>query len=406
MPIRNGIDQLTTPAIAAKLKNKRLGVLCHAASVDRNMQHVVSILANTGCQIQRIFAPEHGLSGNEQAMDPVADRTQATLTDANRIVSLYGNNFNSLKPTPEHLQDIDLIVIDLQDIGARYYTYIWTAWLMIQAAAEAGCGVLLLDRLNPLGRQVEGPAIFDDYRSFVGLESIPNRHGLSYGELLGWLIKTHQILIDWEVVTVKNGSAKHYFDEQHSAETHNAETHSIGSAQWVLPSPNMPTLDTAIVYPGMCLLEGTNISEARGTTKPFELLGAPWIDSEKLASQAGSQIEGAQLRATGFKPTFEKHAGTDCHGVQVHVVDRDQFRPLFTTVVLIQTIYELWPKDFEWRTTEYEFVTKHPAIDLLAGGDWLRKGIESGLRANALSEHWSAYEQQFKNETSAFHLYD
>jgi len=397
MSIRNGIDQLSDSAIVSQLRNKRIAVLCHAASVDRNMQHVVSLLTNLGLDIKRIFAPEHGLSGNEQAMDPVANNSQAR-DAAQKVISLYGDSFESLKPTREQLSEIDLIVIDLQDIGARYYTYIWTSWLMIQAAAEMDCKIILLDRLNPLGRHVEGPAILEGYESFVGLASIPNRHGLSYGELLSWLISKHKIAVDWHVVPVQNGNPALYFDKQ--------QTGPFPGAGWVLPSPNMPTLDTAIVYPGMCLLEGTNISEARGTTRPFELFGAPWIDSTALIELASPQINGAMLRATGFKPTFEKHANVDCYGVQLHVTNRDEFRPLFAAIVLIQSIYELWPTAFEWRTTEYEFVTKHPAIDLLAGGDWLRKGIEAGKRAHDLSQHWSTYEKQFGQETAKFHLYD
>ncbi|MFT6398803.1 MAG: hypothetical protein ACJAYU_003565 [Bradymonadia bacterium] len=278
-------------------------------------------------------------------------------------VSLYGDSFESLAPTVDQLADLDVVVIDLQDVGARYYTYVYTAMMTAEAASAAGVDVLVLDRPNPIAAAIEGPDIQDGFESFVGMLPLPNRHGLTLAEVLRYASNRgrggHV-----QVISAEGWQRDAYFDEH--------------DAPWVMPSPNMPTLDTAIVYPGMCLLEGTNASEGRGWTRPFEVFGAPYVDAYLLAETLrGLELPGVLYRPLSFEPTFQKWGKTRCSGLQVHVSDRSTFNSYETGAAIVWAMASLFD-EFGWRDEAYEFVEDIPAIDLLFGSAAPREAIERG----------------------------
>jgi len=355
-------------------------VLAHPASVDRGIEHISDVLARIGVKPVLFFGPEHGYGGEAQDMIDVPDardkRTGAP------IVSLYGDRFEDLSPKPEHLASIDLLLIDLADVGARFYTFVWTALLATRAAAKANVPVILLDRPNPIGgspRLVEGRSQRPEFKSFVGLESVPIRHGLTPGEIVALFARRDGIQLGYalSIVAVEGWDRDKYAD--------------AWDRPFVMPSPNMPTCCTSIVYPGGCLLEGTNLSEGRGTTRPFEIVGAPWIDGHQLAhGLRASGLTGFVARPLTFRPTFQKHAGQICGGVQIHVTDRYAFRPVATYAALVALARRQTPHNFAFRTEKYEYVDTIPAFDLLTGSDEARRAIEAGEDARSVAEFVSA----------------
>jgi len=376
------------------LRGVRCGLLCHPASVSGDLRHAVDAVRDSGAQLRCLFGPEHGIFG--EAQDMVGVESGCHPRHGTQVHSLYGSSEESLRPRPEWLEDLDLVLIDLQDVGSRYYTYVWTMVLTIQACADAGRRVAVLDRPNPIGgSQIEGPGIEEGCRSFVGLHSVPVRHGLTAGELAR-LVTAEAGLegkVDLTVVPMLGWQRELMFDAT--------------GLHWVLPSPNMPAPSTALVYPGGCLLEGTNLSEGRGTTQPFEIVGAPWVDGWTLAQALGQEdLPGVRFRPTTFWPTFHKHGGQSCGGVQVHVVDRRAFRPLRTFVALLGAVHRLWPGQFRWRAQPYEFVHDRPAIDLLAGGSWLREGVERDVPLAQLADGWAVAESEFEDRRRGWLLYD
>lgn len=372
------------------LAGKRVGLIANPTTVDARLRHAVDLLAaHPRVDLRVLFGPEHGLRGDAQYMIAV-DAARDPRTGL-PVHSLYGADEASLTPRPETLDGLDAVVFDIQDVGARYYTYVWTMVLAMRACAEAGVGFVVLDRPNPLGgREVEGGAIEPGYHSFVGLCSVPNRHGLTAGEIARWIAHREALDVDLEVVTMQGWQRDMYFEDT--------------SLPWVMPSPNMPTRDTALVYPGMCLLEGTELSEGRGTTRPFELAGAPFVDGHALAA-ALEGLPGLCARPVVFTPTFEKHTGQPCGGVQLHVTDRAGFRPYLTGVAFLRAARDLWPERFAWRAHAYEFVDHIPAIDLLAGSPALRQGIEAGASLDELAATWAAAEAAFREQRDPWLLY-
>jgi uncharacterized protein YbbC (DUF1343 family) len=356
----------------ALLAGRRVGVLCHPASVAGDLTHVVDRLIEIGIRPQRLFGPEHGVRGEAQDMagvDGGYDRRTGI-----PVSSLYGSAFESLTPTEADLADIDVLVVDLQDIGSRYYTYVWTMGLAMTAAAAAGVSVVVLDRPNPLGGiLIEGGPVSPGYESFVGLGSVPVRHGLTIGEMakliaagISWGPAPFDkpLNLDLTIVAMRGWRREMGFEDT--------------GQPWVLPSPNMPTVDTAFVYPGLCLVEGTNLSEGRGLTRPFEIVGAPFLDGDRWARDlAAMNLPGVRLRPLSFRPTFHKFAGDSCGGLQLHVIDRTTFRPYRTGLALLACARAQARDQFSWRTEPYEFV-RHPiAIDLLNGTDAIRLRMES-----------------------------
>lgn len=371
-----GIDQISGNQLAQlrrRLRDSRIGVLTHAAAVDRRGRSTLAVLEELGVTPRVIFAPEHGLDAVAQAEEPVDSVVgSAELDVATPIVSLYGRSKEELSPRPEQLAELELLLIDLQDVGSRYYTYVWTALLAARAAHAAGVHVVVLDRPNPISgdpASLEGVPQAPEFLSFVGLEPLPIRHGLTLGEILVSFFERDGIALGAEgalsVVPVRGWER--------------LRTADAWGRPFVPPSPNMPTLETALVYPGGCLVEGTNLSEGRGTTAPFQTVGAPFLDGRELARRMeAAGTLGAWLRPVSFRPSFEKHAGQLCQGVMVHVTNPQMFRPVATYLALITLAQKLAPDAFTFRETPYEFETTRPAFDLLTGSDKARQAILAG----------------------------
>lgn len=366
----------------------RAGVLCHQASVDRALNHVVPLLQKCGVTLTALFAPEHGLWGTAQDQIPV-DSIQ--LSPALPVHSLYGHR---RAPRPEDLSGMDVLICDLQDVGSRYYTFIWTMALAMQVCAMMKKKFIVLDRPNPLGGEIlEGPVLDMNFASFVGLYPLPVRHGLTIGEIARWLNATFKIQADLEVIPMRGWRRAMAFDDT--------------GLPWVLPSPNMPTVDTAFVYPGACLVEGTQLSEGRGTTRPFEIMGAPYIDPERFAAALNDRgLPGVHFRACRFEPTFHKFAGESCGGAQWHVTDRKRFKPFFTGLAWLQTARALYPDAFAWRPPPYEYETEKMPFDILCGTDQIRPVIEHNASLAALARSWRRELAAFERERAPFLLYN
>jgi uncharacterized protein YbbC (DUF1343 family) len=359
--VRTGLDRIAdgdTKAVRL-IAGRRIGLLAHAASVNRALRPAAAVLESAGAQVAALFGPEHGFAGAAQDMEGVRSEDRAEVP----LYSLYGDDAADLSPKPDWFADLDAIVIDLQDIGSRYYTYVWTAALTMKAATSAGVEIIVLDRPNPLGGiRVEGAPQRHGYLSFVGLYPIAVRHGLTIAELLQWVGDRERLEQEALHVVPMDGWQRRM-------------TFIDTGLPWVMPSPNMPTFDTAVVYPGGCLVEGTTLSEGRGTTRPFELWGAPGLD---IATMAELDLHGAMLRPVEFVPTFHKHACKPCRGVQVHVTDPWVFRPYEGYLRMLAAVLPSLDPSARWRTEEYEFVTDRLAIDLLTGGPEFREAVDAG----------------------------
>jgi uncharacterized protein YbbC (DUF1343 family) len=362
------------------LRGARVGLVVHPASVNRKLEHAAAVCGRSKkFQLAALFGPQHGILG--QTQDNMVEwegfRDPATNIP---VYSLYGK---TRKPTHEMLSNIDALVIDLQDVGARYYTFIWTLELCMQACGSLGKTVIVLDRPNPInGQAMEGPMLKPEFASFVGLRPLPVRHGMTIAEIGAYLQDTFHPGLDYRVIPMQGWKRKMWFDQT--------------GLPWVLPSPNMPTLDTALVYPGMCLLEGTNISEGRGTTRPFEIFGAPFIHAETLVSVLNEfKLPGVVFRPLSFEPTFQKHVNMLCNGAQIHVMDKEKFRPFKTGLAILKAIHNTYPRDFAWKQPPYEYEEVLLPIDILAGTDRLRKDIESWADLGRMETWW-------KEDTKAF----
>jgi uncharacterized protein YbbC (DUF1343 family) len=374
------------------LRGLRVGLVCNPTAVDRRLRHAADVLsAAPGVRLVALFGPEHGVRGDVQYMAAVDDeRDRVTGLP---VHSLYGSSPESLRPRRSQLAKLDALVFDVQDVGARYYTYQATMMLCMEAAAEAGLRLVVLDRPNPIGgRGVEGPALRPGFQSFCGMHDLAVRHGMTVGELAALFREERGLDLDLEVVPCEGWRRRRTFTDT--------------GLPWVLPSPNMPTPDAALVYPGMCLLEGTNLSEGRGTTRPFHLLGAPWLDGGQLAHDLEAErLPGVRFRAAGFTPTWDKHAGRLCHGVELHVHDPEAFRPFRTGLACVAVARAQDPDRFAWRTEPYEFVTGIPAFDLLCGSDRERLAIEAGAGWRELARSFAGEERAFGRRRTRFLRY-
>jgi uncharacterized protein YbbC (DUF1343 family) len=358
--MRSGLEVLLQEE-PIDLAGVRFGLLANHASVDREFRGTCGLLAQRyPAGLQALFSPQHGYWSVQQANmveSPHAIHPRLRVP----IYSLYSE---IRRPRPEMLNGLNLLIVDLPDVGTRVYTYVWTLLHCLRACAEANLEVLILDRPNPLGgEQVEGAVLGADYRSFVGEACIPMRHALTVSELGRWLNESQQIRAKLQVVPLEGWDRRCVFDET--------------GLPWVPPSPNLPTFVSALVYPGQVLLEGTNLSEGRGTTTPFEVVGAPFIDSERLADELNDRaLPGVRFRPVRFRPTFDKWQGAECGGVQWHVTDAHEFRPYATTLHLLSVIKMHWPDEFEWLPPPYEYETQKPPIDILSGDDRLRVWLD------------------------------
>ena len=393
MAVRTGLEVCAATGFAM-LQGKAVGAIVNPTSVDARFRHLVDLLsAAPGVTLRALFGPEHGVRGEAQYMEAVGD----VPTDARTglpIYSLYGSTLESLSPRPEWLAGLDALVFDIQDAGSRYYTYIYTMALAMKAAARAKVAFYVLDRPNPIdGVHVEGNLVGEAYRSFVGLYALPNRHGMTAGELARYFNQEEGIGCELAVVPCEGWSRAQYWNET--------------GLHFIPPSPNMPTPDTALVYPGMCLGEGTNVSEGRGTCRPFELFGAPFLRSDALVELlVREDLPGVAFRPASFTPTFDKHRGISCQGAMIHVTDRAAFCPLRTGIAIFKAVREVGGDAFAWRTHAYEFVDQIPAFDLLCGTDQVRLGIDAGWPLDRLVEGFDAQAAAFDWKRRPYLLYD
>jgi uncharacterized protein YbbC (DUF1343 family) len=390
--VSTGLDRWVAEDFAS-IRGQRLGVIANPTSVDHRIRHIADHLRQaSGVNLSALFGPEHGIRADAQDMIGVTSSVDSRTNVP--VHTLYGPSVESLTPTAEQLDGLDALIFDVQDVGSRYYTFAATMLYAMRAAEPMGLRFYVLDRPNPIGGQtIEGPTIRPGFESFVGPHPLPIRHGMTVGELARMFLEECAIDLELEVVPCQGWSRDMLWDET--------------GLPWVLPSPNMPTPDTTLVYPGGCLIEGTNLSEGRGTTRPFELWGAPWLDPDVLAEPA-RWSEGALLRPCAFRPTFHKHAGSTCFGVQPHLDDPSRFSPVWFYTAMIASARAQQPDRFDWRREPYEFVVEPIAIDLLYGSDRERQLLESGPTPSELEDLralWSVDEAEFRDRRSRFLLY-
>jgi uncharacterized protein YbbC (DUF1343 family) len=403
--MQTGLDRLIESGFR-DIRGKAIAVICNQATIDANADHILDHLLplhRTGAlRIVCVFGPEHGLYGHTQ--DNMIEWEGEPDTRTGLVIhSLYGQH---RKPTPSMLEGVELILADIPDIGSRYYTFIWTICHCMEAGAELGIPLHILDRPNPIGgTQVEGTVLEMAYSSFVGLYSVPTRHGMTAAEILKYVnARFLSGKAELTVTEVEGWDRTNYLDAY--------------DRPWAMPSPNMPTIDTAVVYPGGCLLEATNLSEGRGTTRPFEIFGAPFLDGWNLAKDLNDLgLSGVKFRPIQFEPTFNKHAGRLCEGCFVHVTDRARFEPVLTYIAIMQACVrqtglmdsnrvrredtfvaasaETELKGFAWKQPPYEYVSDRMPIDILAGNGWLRDAIEQQVPLSELRDRMRAECDEF-----------
>jgi uncharacterized protein YbbC (DUF1343 family) len=384
-----GIDRLLT-ADRRMIEGRRVGLLCNPASIDAKFQHTADrLFEDPDITLAALFGPQHGFRSDLQDNMIETPHTQ----DCRRKVPIFSLYSETREPTAEMLERVDLLVVDLQDVGTRVYTFVYTMANCMRAAARHGIPVVVCDRPNPIGGEdVEGPCLQEPWTSFVGQFPIPMRHGMTIGELALLFNEAFGIGADLEVVPLEGWRRTMYHDET--------------GLPWIIPSPNLPTLDSAIVYPGAVLIEGTMLSEGRGTTRPFELIGAPWIDGERLAREMNArELPGVHFRPVFFEPTFQKHARQTCGGCQLHVLDRRTFLPVRTAVELIDEFRREQPARFAWRQPPYEYEQDKEPIDILYGSDRLRQTLDADGEADALVRSWRVDEEDFRRTRQKYLLY-
>lgn len=388
--VLSGLEQIREK-LPCGLKGKKLGVLCHAASITSDFVHISRFIhANSECHLSAVFGPQHGLHGQTQdnmiewegSEDPVLNVP---------VYSLYGKH---RKPTEQMLNDIEALIIDLQDVGARLYTYIWTVKLCIEACSEKGLPVWILDRPNPVSLlPFDGPVLKEEYFTFVGGACIPLCHRMTIGEMALWIKVKYYPAVELNVIWMKGWHRNSLFSET--------------GLPWVLPSPNIPTLQSAIVYPGTVLAEALNISEGRGTTIPFELIGAPFIDGESLKKELDSRsVPGCIFRIHNFIPTFNKYAGSFCNGIQIHVTSPADYSPVGTALEIIDAIIETSPEgSFRFNPPPYEYETELMPFDILSGDSYMRNALISRIPPVIVKEKWKDEIHEFNKEFREFSRY-
>jgi uncharacterized protein YbbC (DUF1343 family) len=390
--VETGLDVLVEGRFGP-LKRRTVGLICNPTAVDARLRHAADLFHEARTvRLAVLFGPEHGIRGDVQYMAAVDDeRDRRTGVP---VRSLYGARPESLRPVPGDLRGLDALVFDIQDIGARYYTYQATMLFCMEAAAREKLAFFVLDRPNPIGGlAVEGPGLRSGFESFCGVHDVAVRHGLTVGELAALYHEERRIDLELTVIPCRGWKRGMLQRETR--------------LPWIFPSPNMPTPEAAIVYPGMCLLEGTNLSEGRGTTRPFELFGAPWLDADRLAEALDAErLPAVRFRPVRFVPAWDKHAGARCHGVEIVVADRERFRPFRTGVACVAAARAQDPGRFRWRTEPYEFVERVPAFDLLCGSSREREAIVRGRGWRDLAASWRREEAAFAKRRSRFLRYE
>lgn len=386
MAIKTGIQTLIEERLDS-LRGQRVGLVTHPAAVLANLTHTLDALLQAGVSLTALFGPEHGFFGEANAGVELTSRVDPRT--GLPVHSLYGERY---VPSAEALAEVDTLIFDMQDVGARFYTFISTLYHVITAAARDGKRLLVCDRPNPLnGVHVEGPLVAPGFESFVGIAPIPIRYGLTVGELARFFKDHAQANVDLEIIPLSGWRREMWFDQT--------------GLPWVIPSTNMPTLDSATVYPGTCFLEGTNLSEGRGTTLPFELFGAPWLDAYTLADCLNDQqIPGARFRPAYFTPTASKHAGEVCPGAQLHVADREAFRPVRTGLAILENCRAMDPDRFAFAAPRQ--AGSQAPLDRLSGSFRMRQALAEGASAAEIAAEWESEETAFREQRRAYYMYD
>lgn len=385
---KTGLEVLKDSGFS-KLNGLKVAILANQASVDREFNHVLDLAMAYGIKVVKLFAPEHGFSGVLQDMEHVGKEVHKRYNLP--IISLYGDHKDSLKLKAEHLDGIDVLLCDLPDIGSRYYTFHCTLAFAMKACEEKGVKLLVLDRPNPINaHDIEGNLVKDHQFSFVGAYPLPNRHGFTIGEIASYVKDFYSLSLDLEIVKMADFDRKFYLDEL--------------KLPFIQPSPNMPSLDTAIVYPGMCLIEGTNLSEGRGTTTPFLAIGAPYIDGQKFKAKIDEMdFLGIKTRCISFKPQFQKHAQKNCEGIFLHITDRKLFRPVRFALGVIKAAMTF--KGFSWRVEPYEYETTRLAINLLLGDENFKNLLEREEGLNSVFNLYKKEEELFAKTRYNYLIY-
>jgi uncharacterized protein YbbC (DUF1343 family) len=387
--IKLGVEKLLEDP-ASLISGTNVGLICNQASVNHGFRHVADLFhEHPQVNLRALFGPQHGIRGDLQ--DNMIETEHAV--DVQTGLPIHSLYSETREPTVAMLEDLDVLVFDMQDVGCRIYTFAYTMANSMLAARKFGQKVIVCDRPNPInGREVAGNVLEPEQVSFVGLFPIPTRHGMTLGEMALMFNKHFKIGCDLEVVRMDNWSRDLWYDET--------------DGPWVLPSPNIPTLDSATVFPGTVHFEGTQISEGRGTTRPFELVGAPYMDAEKYAQALNDKgLRGVYFRSCIFRPTFQKHGSVSCGGVQVHVLDRDEFEPVTTGLTMVKVAYELYPEEFRWKEPPYEYVYDRNPFDVIAGTATIRKMIEIGGSIEELESGWQKELEVFKKVREEYLLY-
>ena len=387
--VTTGLEILT--ADPSLIKGRRWALLANHAAVTPSLDPARAVLARAAGQPALLFAPEHGLDGVAQDMEAVEDDRDGPFGAPVR--SLYGHTAATLRPRAEDLGEIDVLVVDLPDIGSRYYTFAATMDAVMSGCETEGVEVVVLDRPNPIGGvHREGGPVTPGCESFVSQIPTPIRHGLTLGEIALVLQRDRYPRLELGIITCRNWSRRAWWDAT--------------GLPWVPPSPNMPTLETAAIYPGLCLVEATTLSEGRGTTRPFQLVGAPWADADTTVNELRKlELPGIACRAARFRPQFGKHADRICSGVELHVIDRDAIEPVALGLQLVSVFHNLYPDEFAWRAEPYEFVSEVPALDLLTGSPAARRYIEAGEPLAPLFDEWRDWVRSFEEDLEGILLY-
>jgi uncharacterized protein YbbC (DUF1343 family) len=388
--VKIGLDILLESKLDL-LQGSRVGLIVNPASINSRFEHAADLFhRHPRINLTALFGPQHGIRGETQD-NMIEWRTFRDKRTGLPAYSLYGE---TRKPTSEMLAAVDVLVFDIPDVGTRVYTFIYTMALAMAAARESGKRFIVLDRPNPLnGVRIEGNILESEFQSFVGMFPIPMRHGMTIGELALMFNREFGIGCELEVVKMEGWRREMWHEET--------------KLPWVMPSPNMPTVDTAVVYPGSVMFEGTNVSEGRGTTRPFEIIGAPYIDPRELIDELEKDnLPGIVFRPLHFEPTFHKYSGELSGGIQIHVIDHNAFKPVITGVAIIGAIRRLYPDPFEWKQPPYEYVYDKLPFDVINGSSRLRDQIESATPPPEIEESWRVGLSQFAGRRETYLLYD
>lgn len=385
---KSGLDNL----IAGKrdqLKDQRLGLVTNHTGLSSNLESTIDILSKEPeINLVKLFGPEHGVRGNAAAGDKVEDQLDSKT--GLKMISLYGDN---KKASAEMLRDLDALVFDIQDLGLRFYTYLSTLLYTIESCGENDLKLYILDRLNPLGRKLEGNIVQPEFRSFIGLYPLPHRHGMTFGELAQWANQEFNLNAELEVIKCSGWQGETF-----------AEPESEDDLFWIPPSPAVPHFKTAQVYPISCMLEGTNISEGRGTANPFEYFGAPWIEPELLSRELeNKKLPGLRFRPVYFIPAASKHQGQECGGVQILVSEEEKVGSYLSALTIIKTLFKLYPEETEWLQPPKD--SQKYFFDLLMGTDQVRKKIDQDYAVRDILADWKRELDQFKEKRKEYLLY-